>query len=158
VAAILIVLTAVSLPTMEAMWGDTRVRGAGDEVRRAWAEARARAINTGAPYRFSVSGESRYKVAPDQSEFWDGSASESQETDDGKTLVGALPQSIRFAAPDTPDTGGGWHTVTVFLPDGTCRNDATVRIDADGQAPLFVSVRALTGIVSVRTQQREAGQ
>jgi len=154
VMAILVILTAVSLPSLQSMYGDTRVRGAGDEVRNAWAEARSRSIDSGMPYRFAVNGGSQYRVAPDTAEFWDG-ASAASDTDDGRAMIGSLPKNINFAPSDSADDSSGWRTVVVFLPDGTCRNDALIVIETDGSPALYVRARALTGIVSVKTPRQE---
>lgn len=157
VMAILVILTSVSLPSLVSMYGDTKVRGAGDEVRYAWAEARTRSIDHGVPYRFSVQFDSgTYRIAPDSQEFWND-ASDS-EMDDGKTLVGSLPTGINFE-PDknqnTPMQTGNWSSIAVFLPDGTCKNDATIVVKPDdGTYPLIISVRGLTGMVSVRTRKQ----
>src|SRR5688572_33363402 len=72
VMAILLLLGAIAYPTLSAMYGDVRVKAAADEVRGAWTEARARAIEDGRAYRFAVEpGTGKFRVAPDQSEFWD---------------------------------------------------------------------------------------
>src|SRR5215212_4326353 len=74
VVAILIALAAVAYPTLSAMYGDVKVKAAADDVRAAWTEARAHAIEDGRPYRFAVEpGTGKFKVAPDADGFWDGS-------------------------------------------------------------------------------------
>ncbi len=157
VMAILLILAAVSYPTLDGMYGDTHIRGAGDEIRRAWAEARSRSIDRGVPYRFAVIADKEtYRVAPDADEFWSG-VSATDPHDDGRTLVGNLPKDIRFElTQDVQADAAGWKPVVVFLPDGTCKNDAHVTITSrDGGYPLYVSVRGLTGIVSVKTAKQE---
>src|SRR5262249_27782851 len=97
VMAILVILMAVSFPSMMAMYGDSKVRGAADEVVGAWAEARARAIDDGIAYRFAVMpGKERYRIAPDSPDYWDGSKETSDDADDGKCKTGSLPSGIVF--------------------------------------------------------------
>ena len=164
VLAILIIITAVSLPSLEAMYGDTRIRGAADDVRGAWAEARTRSIDTGLPYKFAVmKDKEKFRIAPDSPEFWDGSKGSGGDADmdDGKDLVGSLPKGIVFKlTQDLPEEAGGWRTIVVFVPDGTCRNDARIVIDEgkSGKQSLAVSVRGLTGIVTVKTKKQEEGR
>jgi len=157
VMAIMVILLAVSMPTMTALYGDTRIRGAADEVRGAWAEARSRAIDLGAPFRFGVMKDKEvYRIAPDSPEYWDGTKGGSEhESDDGKDKVGSLPTGIKFDPPSGAPTEGGWVSVVTFLPDGTCKSDAQVEI-REGNDPLsfIVSVRGLTGTVSVKTKKQ----
>jgi prepilin-type N-terminal cleavage/methylation domain-containing protein len=157
VMAILIIISAVCLPTINSMYGDTRVHGAADEIRRAWAEARSRAIENGTPYRFSVKFEKiQYRIAPDTDDFW-SSAPPEGSTDSPKALSGSLPDGISFTR-DTKShfsASGDWSTVAVFLPDGTCRADASVAVQDGNGSPLTVSVRGLTGTVMVKNAKQE---
>src|SRR5438270_12733665 len=74
VVAILIALAAIAYPTLSAMYGDVKVKAAADEVRAAWTEARAHAIEDGRPYRFAVQpGTAKFRVAPVADGVWDGS-------------------------------------------------------------------------------------
>jgi len=156
VMAIVIIISAVCLPTMNAMYADTRVRGAADEIRRAWAEARAHAIDTGKPYRFSVKFEKiEYRVAPDSEDFWNSVPEGS--TDSTAALSNSLPDGINFTR-DTKSkfpASGEWSTVVVFLPDGTSRADASIAVQEGNGPPLTVSVRGLTGNVSVKNAKQE---
>jgi len=158
VMAILIIISAVCLPTINAMYGDTRVRGAADEIRRAWAEARSRAIDNGTPYRFSVMfDKTRYRVAPDTDDFW-SSVPADGSTDSPQALSESLPDGINFTR-DTKSRFGneqnGWTQVAVFLPDGTCRADASVAVQDGHGSPLTVTVRGLTGTVMVKNAKQE---
>ncbi|MCE9530174.1 MAG: prepilin-type N-terminal cleavage/methylation domain-containing protein [Planctomycetes bacterium] len=165
VMALFLILGAVALPTLTTMYGDTKVRGAADEVCRAWAEARTRSIDTGIPYRFAViNGKDKYRIAPDTNEYWEGGSGNTgsdSEIDDGKSLVGSLPAEILFETPqDLPEGSGGWRAIAVFLPDGSCRNNArvVVRPPDDSGQPLIISVRGLTGIVTVKTRKQDEGR
>ena len=156
VMAIIIIIMAVAYPSMEAWWGDSRVQAAADEVRGAWAEARARSIDAGIPYRFAVKpNQEQYRIAPDLAEHWEGIAESEQDSDDGKIMVGSLPRNIFFRLDsEAMETAGGWRTVATFLPDGTCKDDARIVLRADGCQPLVVSVRSLTGITRVQPQKQ----
>src|SRR4051794_399213 len=95
VMAILVILAAVSLPTLDAMYGDTKLRGAADEVVGAWGEARARAIDTGVNFRFAIMpGKERYRIAPEGPDYWDGSKETHDDNDDGTVMTGSLPKGI----------------------------------------------------------------
>lgn len=158
VMAILIILMAVSLPTMYSMYGDTRIRGAADEIRGAWAEARTRAIDTGNPFRFAVEKDKdKYRIAPDGPEFWDGSKGPSEEnSDDGNAKIGSLPHGITFEPPSGAHEDGGWVSVAIFLPDGTCKEDAKVVVREGGEPlAIVLRVRGLTGVVSVKTSKQD---
>src|SRR3954469_5612584 len=123
VLTIIIVLGAVAYPTLSAMYGDVRVKAAADEVRAAWAEARAQAIEDGRAYRFAVEpGTGQFRVAPDADEFWDGSgAAPADETAaPPHPQDGPLPNGIVFDVSGELPAAGSWSTVVVFNPDGTC--------------------------------------
>ena len=65
VMTILVMLAAISYPSIDAMYGSYRVQAATDQVRAAWAEARTHAANEGRPYRFSIVPNKRnFRVAP----------------------------------------------------------------------------------------------
>jgi prepilin-type N-terminal cleavage/methylation domain-containing protein len=153
VMALLLALGAVAYPTLSAMYGDVRVKAAADEVRAAWTEARARAIEDGRPYRFAVEpGTGKFKVAPDAGEFWDGSGGPSDENQAPPHIQeDELPNGVLFeTAADLP-ADGAWTTVAVFNPDGSCQADTEVALrEDDDSTPVVVRVRAMTGAISVR--------
>jgi len=167
VMAILLIIAAVCIPTMTAMFGDTKVRGAGDEVRYAMAEARARSIDNGVPYRFAKKpGTEKFRIAPDTSESWTSTGS-NVSTDDDKSMEGSMPKGILFDADGgqggSGNSTGDWTPVVVFLPDGSCKlpdgttdKDATITVKPhDGGYSLIVRVRCLTGIITVKTNKQE---
>ena len=154
VMAILLVLGAVAYPTLSAMYGDVRVKAAADEVRAAWVEARAQAIEDGRAYRFSVEpGTGKFRVAPDAGEFWDGSGGGPADDTALPPHIqeGTLPNGIVFdVSPDLP-ADGSWTTVVLFNPDGSCARDVEVSLkEDDDSTPVVVRVRAMTGAVTVR--------
>jgi prepilin-type N-terminal cleavage/methylation domain-containing protein len=155
VVAILIALAAIAYPTLSAMYGDVKVKAAADEVRAAWTEARAHAIEDGRPYRFAVEpGTGKFKVAPDADGFWDGSGGTSGDEGENPpfTQEGDLPNGIQFDVSADLPTTGGWATVVVFNPDGGCSHDVEVALKEDDEegAPVVVKARAMTGAVTVR--------
>lgn len=128
VLALLVVITAVAIPSVESWYGNYRVTAAADTVRGAWAQARARAMEESRPYRFSVvPNRGNYRLAPEAPEFWSGSGSTGngsmpEVTSDSQPpliLEETLPKGVRFltgdqnqadsaGAPDVPvaaDTG-----------------------------------------------------
>ena len=70
VLAILIMLAALTLPSIESMYAEIPLNAAVDMVRAKWAEARSQAILESRPYRFAViwhTGE--FRVAPETTEY-----------------------------------------------------------------------------------------
>lgn len=154
VIVVIIALAAVAYPTMSAMYGDVKVKAAADDVQAAWAEARSHAIEDGRAYRFAVQpGTPKFKVAPDADGFWDGSGGNAGGEDDTPpfTQEGDLPNGIQFEMSTDQPESGGWATVVVFNPDGSCNADVEITLkEDDDSAPIVVRVRAITGAVSVR--------
>jgi prepilin-type N-terminal cleavage/methylation domain-containing protein len=153
VMAIILALGAIAYPTLDAMYGDVRVKAAADEVRASWTEARARAIEDGRAYRFAVEpGTGKYRVAPDAIEFWDGSGGTAGESDAPPHVQeDELPNGIQFEVPPDLRGDGTWTTVAVFNPDGSCQSDIEITLkDDDDSTPVVVRVRAITGAINVR--------
>jgi len=162
VCAILVLVAGLSYPSLRAMYGSYKMTGAVDSVRSAWAQARARAIEEGRPYRFAVEPEgSHFRVAPDREEFWGGSSG------GGFVLEQALPNGVKFTVngdptspppPEVNDNGkqqssGRWSTAVVFLPDGTAREDVKILFQVSGAKATEVHLRGLTGSATVQTIQ-----
>jgi len=165
VLALIVLLAALTYPSVDAMSADSKVTAGGDMVRAAWADAQARAIDEGSAYRFFIiPNAGNFRVAPaTQSNLAGNQASD--EMNHSWTMEGKLPKPIVFATgegassgpvdsgiDDSVDTGpgnaaGSWVGVVTFLPDGTARDDAQVRIVGPGCRPLLLRVRGLTGAV-----------
>ena len=167
VLAVLAVLTAAVYPSIEAMNAAYKLSGAGDMVRAVWADAQAHAINEGRPYRFALTPYTgNFRVAPDSGGFWTGNNSDPVVTDSPEppfVREGILPRGARFeisqvrelepemAAAETSGNGSGdMVTVAIFLPDGTAREDAEVRLTARGARSLILRLRGLTGMVTLK--------
>ena len=54
VMAVIVIIAAISFPSLEAMYGQTRVNAGGDSIRAALATARAHAVEEGIPYRVAI--------------------------------------------------------------------------------------------------------
>jgi hypothetical protein len=173
VLAILVVVAAIVYPSAESMYGHLRLSQGADAVRKAWAEARAHAIDEGQPYRFAiVPNQGNFRVAPNTPEYW-SSTGRTQTPGDATSgpLVfnETLPKGLRFSAPDAPagaqPTQGEsslpkdsvspemWSTRTIFLPDTTASQDVEIVFGAPGTMGLVMRLRALTGAVTVRERK-----
>jgi len=172
VMVILVIVGAITVPSLQSMYGSYKMNAGVDSVRAAWAEARERAINENRPYRFSVEPDgSAYRVAPDDPAYWEGNDGPSDDpAGRGLILEKALPAGVRFAVngegggelPDEPTTDtldekpvttANWSTAVVFLPDGTAREDVKVTFTVRGCKATSLQLRGLTGNVSVQTEQ-----
>ena len=175
VLAIMVILGAALYPSLEAMYGDSKVTAAGDMIRGAWAEAQSHAINEGRPYRFAVLYYTgTYRVAPDTTDYWGGSAdAEAPPYDPAHPLLvvkNTLPKGVKFEPGETrnvnaadqsvvtqatsQNTGdnGSWSRVVTFLPDGSAREDfAAITLNARGARPLEIRIRGLTGVVTTKS-------
>jgi type II secretory pathway pseudopilin PulG len=169
VMAIMVMFAALSFPTIQSMYADSKLQSGSDAVRAAWAEAQAHAINEGRPYRFAIlPGKGNYRVAPDSAEFWNGDGGGGEGTDSDNPpymLENTLPKGIVF--PDgnghVPDglvnegdqseekvAAGQWVTSAIFLPDGTAQDDVDVLLQYPGCRSLTLQLRALTGTTTVQ--------
>jgi prepilin-type N-terminal cleavage/methylation domain-containing protein len=171
VMVLLVIVGALSYPSLSSMYGGFKVTAAADEVRSAWAQARAHAINEGTPYRFAVvPGKGNYRIAPDVESYWAGQGGQQAPEDPTvRPLVmqDALPKGVSFASKE--DTGtppsdtvlegvdpSHWVTRVVFLPDGTARDDAEMLLRVRGARPLIVRIRGLTGDVTTRPPENDS--
>jgi prepilin-type N-terminal cleavage/methylation domain-containing protein len=171
VLAVLVLLAAVVVPSLDSWLTSFRVTAAGDAVRAAWAQARSHAINDGTSYRFClIPNTGIYRLAPDSATFW-GSASGSdgssvalaQSHNPPLVLEETLPRGVRFVigngpspsdneqapAPGAVDTGV-WSNPVVFYPDGTARDDVDLILRGRRGRALLVRLRGLTGAVTSR--------
>src|SRR5688572_5788350 len=99
VMAILVIISAMSVPSLQSMYGSYKLNGGVDSVRSAWADARARAIEEGRPYRFSVQQDgSSYPVAPHQDDYLQGGDRPDGDPN-GKGLIPqkSFPPRVRFS-------------------------------------------------------------
>jgi prepilin-type N-terminal cleavage/methylation domain-containing protein len=158
VVAVLVTLAAVAFPTLSSFWGDVKVKAAADNVREAWADARAHAIEEARGYRFAVQpGTGKFRIAPDADNFWDGSDTSGNDSDAPPFMrEGSLPNGITFDASGDLPQSGSWSTVVVFNPDGGCNADVEILLrEDDDTTPIAVRVRAMTGAVTARKKSTQ---
>jgi prepilin-type N-terminal cleavage/methylation domain-containing protein len=176
VMAILVMLGAVIYPSLEDSYGQFKVTGAADDIKGAWAEARARAIEDCMPYRFAViPNTTHFRVAPDRAEFWSGGDPPEQSTTGNRPPLvrrGSLPKGVYFGdangkEPDVkagkdddnddkaPEESSAWTTLAVFLPTGEAQDDVTIKLSYKDAKPVYLQLRALTGTVKTITDKEE---
>jgi prepilin-type N-terminal cleavage/methylation domain-containing protein len=160
VLAIILIVTAISYPSLQGYIADARLQAGADHLRAKFADARSYAIDSSQPYLFSVKpGESGYRLAPDMSsQSNNGQSSDPQSVDPNAIVVqDSMPSNIRFnldaSAASGVSSGDGYIGVISFLPDGSCSDDKVIRLDLDGANPIEISIRGLTGAVKVRYVQ-----
>lgn len=162
VMAVIVIVTAISVPVVRTMLTDTRISAAADTVRGQMTEARARAMEEGRPWKLAViTNTGTFQLAPDDSTEWSNSSA--QEPERKPDLIrGQLPEDVIFSlthdaimgkpTPDPPGTS--WEAIAVFLPDGTARDDSTIYVGQSGIAPMRLQLRALTGAIIVEEFQQ----
>jgi prepilin-type N-terminal cleavage/methylation domain-containing protein len=178
VLAVILVLAAIAVPSIDSMYADVKLTAATDMIRARWADARARAIEEGRAYRFAVMpGQGNFRVAPDTADYWSG-GSGGGDTTQGLVIEDELGEGITFAdstpastgmnsAPPNSDmavalqsqaqnagtggdSGGDWVRVVTFLPDGSTHDDVTIALNAPNARPVQLQLRALTGSVTTK--------
>lgn len=161
VMAVLLILAAVTIPSLSSLYGNVRQRAAADVVRARLADARALAMETGTAYRVAISADNtKIRVGPDGADFGDLPAS-AQATGTAKVIESTLEKATveRGIEPDEPPAvvdASGWMTVVTFLHDGTCKEDTVmVRILEGDFPPLRIQIRGVTG--GTRTLPQVAG-
>jgi prepilin-type N-terminal cleavage/methylation domain-containing protein len=169
VLAVLILLAAITYPSLDDMYAGMKVTQTADQLRAAFSEARAHAANESRAYRIAIiPGHGNFRVAPDSPEFWAGSGPPSADDTNGipaYVLEGAAPKGVRIATSDAVGAGDGdsalpegsidltsWMRVVTFAADGTTQDDAELAIYGNGGPPTYLRLRGLTGIVTVRQQ------
>jgi len=131
--AIIVVAGAIAVPSLRSMMGDNPVKAAADQVKSRWAEARAKAMEQGKPYRFSVTGNNTHRTAPDD------------DFDGLDALIDELPPNVSFGKGGTPNNGGSdGPPSVVFLPDGTATTDFELGLNAQGCPPVTLKMNKTT--------------
>src|SRR5262245_18519123 len=149
VIALLVLMAALVVPNLDAMYADYRLAAAVDGVRASWAQARSHSMDEGRGYRFAiVPGKGNFRVAPDSADYVTG-AGPPAPPDPAKpplVLEEALPKGItfttagaanQFPAGDTAFAVGGvessqWSPTALFLPNGTARDNVEIVFQARG--------------------------
>lgn len=151
VLALLLILAVGVLPSVTAIKGNTRQKAAADLVRARLADARAKAMEDGVPYRIAFHQDgTRVRVGPDGPDFGTrpadtpGSAA-SRVTED--TLEEATAHVTHDSDTSDPEIDqSGWVTVATCTAEGTCR-EASVIIEVREKQfpPIRIHVRGVTG-------------
>jgi Tfp pilus assembly protein FimT len=157
VLAILIVAAAIAAPNLGLLSGGSTLNAAADTVKARWAEARARAVADGRPYRFAVmENTGKFRVAPDSPEFWDGTTSDASGSDGTRpplVVEDKLPQQMRFlgsagGSGASQGQSNDWTCPIVFMPDGNAQQDAQIVFGGSGGKPLVLRIKAATGVTT----------
>jgi prepilin-type N-terminal cleavage/methylation domain-containing protein len=151
VLAVLVILGAIIAPSLAGFFGNTKQKAAADIFRTRLAEARAKAMERGTPYRVAVhSDQTRIRVGPDTENFGTGTAEDppsygSVVTED--TLDEATIELQLEEGDERPSDGSEWSTVATLRPDGSSKEarSCTVTIKQSTFAPIVIQVRGLTG-------------
>jgi prepilin-type N-terminal cleavage/methylation domain-containing protein len=159
VMVMIVMVLAIAYPALDKYIAEARLQAGADHLRTRFAEARSHAIETGQPYLFAVKpGESGYRLAPDDSDSNNGIGNGTQPSSNGQTdaivVEDTMPSNIKFnldaAAASGQTMSNGYTGILTFMPDGSCSDDKTIRLDLQGASPIEIRVRGLTGSVTVR--------
>ena len=80
-----------------------RLEAAGDQIRGRWAEARAKAIEEGRPYRFATQPDGQYKIAPDTADNWSGGDATGGESNDSDSPPLVIEETLPDGGPSDAD-------------------------------------------------------
>jgi prepilin-type N-terminal cleavage/methylation domain-containing protein len=169
VLALLVIISAISVPLLAGSFSRAALFGAGDLLRGAWAKSRLAAMQSGQThvFRFELNG-GRFQIvalsalnAPANSEPEATIEGENPEVEpDPPELVrlsqNRLPEGIIFSGGNVassaqlmatlPAAGGSaWSQPILFYPDGTT-SDASLLLANEKQVAIRVTLRGLTGI------------
>src|SRR5947209_20230643 len=96
VAALILVIAGLTLPSITSMFASARLDAAGDMIRARMNDARSMAMEQGKPFRFAyVPGSGKFQIAADDSDLWN-SVSDSGPIDADDQVRGELPDEIVF--------------------------------------------------------------
>lgn len=159
VLAVIAMIMAAAVPSIQAMLDDARLQEAADTLRSRFAEARAHAIEEGRPYRFAIMpGQSDFRLAPDLPEYWSGAedpTATSASNVPPLILESKLPNDVVFNLTEgqggQAGDSGPWSHLISFLPDGSCDADCNIDLQRLDSRPINIFVRGLTGSVTVHS-------
>lgn len=158
VTIIIVLVAGLAIPTLDALFGNTKLKSSSDKIRNALNQARSKAIEDGVPYRFAIVPEtSRFKVGPDRISIWGDLATlgEAEENVQDLILEDEISKDIVFSRLDEgSETSGEYTLVVTFNPDGSAQQDREIVIETSDSAPVVVKVRGITGAVTVLTRNR----
>lgn len=151
VLAVIVMIGAVAIPSISGFYGNSKQRAAADILRTRLAEARAKAMERGTPFRVAINTDkSRIRVAPDTDDFSSVTADDppsynSLATED--TLDEATVELVAEQGDDRTPGNGGWITVATMRGDGSSKESRStiVAVKQRDFAPIQIQVRGLTG-------------
>jgi hypothetical protein len=150
VLAVILVIAAVTFPTLRGLKGNSDQKAAADVVRGRIADARGMAMEFGQPYRLAISTDgTRIRLAPDTQDF--GSLPAAEHAGATVTCLECRLDhcTAGLVADDdgvAPGSDGEWQTVGTFLPDGTCRETGTVVTVTEASfPPIRIQLRGVSG-------------
>jgi prepilin-type N-terminal cleavage/methylation domain-containing protein len=164
VVAIIATVAAIVLPSMSALFADSRVDASADMILARMADARSMAMEQSKPVRFGfMPGSGKFQIAPDDSDVWNTSSSSDGPIDKEDQLTGQLLKDVVFSTDPSSISGSGssssgnWQVGGIFMPNGTARgglnpdgttiDDVSFYFGMSGQAPRGVRVRGVIGTV-----------
>lgn len=157
VLAVLVILGAVLLPTLSAFQGDTRLKAAADTFAGRVAEGRVRAMESGQPYQLRIhQNGQQLQLAPFALELVDP---ETDTPSGPRMLEDTFPPTVTGTLVNTANDPiiadeSGWQTVATFQADGSCKEDnVLLEFREPGSHSLFVHLRGLTGVVTIRSAE-----
>src|SRR6186997_468376 len=96
VLAVLVIVAAITIPTIRSLMADTSMDAASDAVLGVVADTRARALEDGRPWKLGfIANTGVFQIAPEESTEWDNPTQELNEKTDLRR--DALPKDIVFA-------------------------------------------------------------
>lgn len=176
--SVLLVMTAVVWPPVNRMYADFRLKQATERVRVKLAGTRIRSLDSGTIYQFRFEpGGTNYLLIPYELEAGDNpsGSTTTASTTGAMTFAGVLPETMRFDYPsdDQPPAERltaefldglaeafqleklAWSPPILFYPDGTATQVAFDVVDNERQTLIRLSVRDLTGAVTVSRVESE---
>jgi len=175
VLALLVVLSAISIPLMEGQISRAALNSGGDLLRGAWAKARLAAMQSGQThvFRFEPTG-SRFQIvaldalsAPANNELLaEDPETKPEFTEFVRLSQSRLPDGIVFNSGNISPSAqlmatlptvveGSWSQPILFYPDGTTSDASLVLANARNVA-IRVTLRGLTGISQTADAEIEA--
>src|SRR5262249_53498742 len=112
VLAVIVMLAALTYPSLDTMSGGQRLFAASDQVKVGWALAQAHAMEEGRPYRFAIiPGKGNYRIAPDTPDFWGGNGEASADpANPALVLIDTLPKGVVMSFGEATAADAGHET------------------------------------------------
>jgi prepilin-type N-terminal cleavage/methylation domain-containing protein len=175
VLALLVVISAISIPLLEGSFSRAALYGAGDLLRGAWAKARLAAMQSGQThaFRYEPMG-SRFQIValnslgdPAQNElFLDDGESKPESAEFVRLSQNRLPEGVIFHSGNVASSAqtlatlptaleSSWSQPILFYPNGTT-SDATLLLANSQEVTIRVTLRGLTGISQTVEAEIEA--